>query len=94
MSANGTRGFIAVDGECRTNLPNVWAIGDVVRGPMLAHKAEDEGVAVTERIAGQHGHVDQSVLLPVADRPRDRRDRIELDHPYPHRPRRARRRLR
>jgi len=52
------RGFVAVDGECRTNLPNVWAIGDVVRGPMLAHKAEDEGVAVTERIAGQQGHVD------------------------------------
>ncbi len=52
------RGFVAVDAECRTNLPNVWAIGDVVRGPMLAHKAEDEGVAVTERIAGQHGHVD------------------------------------
>ena len=47
-----------VDAECRTNLPNVWAIGDVVRGPMLAHKAEDEGVAVAERIAGQHGHVD------------------------------------
>ena len=44
--------------ECRTNLPNVWAIGDVVRGPMLAHKAEEEGVAVAERIAGQHGHVD------------------------------------
>jgi len=52
------RGFIAVDGECRTNLPNVWAVGDVVRGPMLAHKAEEEGVAVAERIAGQHGHVD------------------------------------
>src|SRR5437899_988700 len=52
------RGFITVDGECRTNLGNVWAIGDVVRGPMLAHKAEDEGVAVAERIAGQHGHVD------------------------------------
>jgi dihydrolipoamide dehydrogenase len=52
------RGFVTVDGECRTNLPNVWAIGDVVRGPMLAHKAEDEGVAVAERIAGQHGHVD------------------------------------
>lgn len=51
------RGFIAVDGDCRTNLPNVWAIGDVVRGPMLAHKAEEEGVAVAERIAGQHGHV-------------------------------------
>jgi dihydrolipoamide dehydrogenase len=52
------RGFVAVDAQCRTNLPNVWAIGDVVRGPMLAHKAEEEGVAVAERIAGQHGHVD------------------------------------
>ena len=52
------RGFVAVDGECRTNLPNVWAIGDVVRGPMLAHKAEEEGVAVAERIAGQKPHVD------------------------------------
>jgi dihydrolipoamide dehydrogenase len=52
------RGFVEVDGECRTNLPNVWAVGDVVRGPMLAHKAEEEGVAVAERIAGQHGHVD------------------------------------
>jgi len=51
------RGFVAVDEECKTNLPNVWAIGDVVRGPMLAHKAEEEGVAVAERIAGQHGHV-------------------------------------
>jgi dihydrolipoamide dehydrogenase len=52
------RGFIVADGDCKTNLPGVWAIGDVVRGPMLAHKAEDEGVAVAERIAGQHGHVD------------------------------------
>jgi len=52
------RGFVAVDAECRTNLANVWAVGDVVRGPMLAHKAEEEGVAVAERIAGQHGHVD------------------------------------
>ena len=52
------RGFVEVDADCRTNLPNVWAIGDVVRGPMLAHKAEEEGVAVAERIAGQHGHVD------------------------------------
>ncbi len=51
------RGFIQVDDECRTNLPSVWAIGDVVRGPMLAHKAEEEAVAVAERIAGQHGHV-------------------------------------
>ncbi|HEV2978753.1 MAG TPA: dihydrolipoyl dehydrogenase [Casimicrobiaceae bacterium] len=52
------RGFVAVDSDCRTNLEGIWAIGDVVRGPMLAHKAEDEGVAVAERIAGQHGHVD------------------------------------
>jgi dihydrolipoamide dehydrogenase len=46
------RNFIEVDDECRTNVPGVWAIGDVVRGPMLAHKAEEEGVAVAERIAG------------------------------------------
>ena len=52
------RGFVTVDGDCRTNLENVWAIGDVVRGPMLAHKAEEEGVAVAERIAGQKPHVD------------------------------------
>jgi len=52
------RGFVAVDGDCRTNLPNIWAIGDVVRGPMLAHKAEEEGAAVAERIAGQKPHVD------------------------------------
>ena len=52
------RGFVEVDGDCRTNLPNVWAIGDVVRGPMLAHKAEEEGAAVAERIAGKKPHVD------------------------------------
>lgn len=52
------RGFIKVDNDCKTNLPNVWAIGDVVRGPMLAHKASDEGVAVAERIAGQKPHID------------------------------------
>jgi dihydrolipoamide dehydrogenase len=51
------RGFVAVDDDCKTSLPNVWAVGDVVRGPMLAHKAEEEGVAVAERMAGQHGHV-------------------------------------
>jgi len=59
------RGFIAVDGDCRTNLPNVWAIGDVVRGPMLAHKAEEEGSAVAERIAGQHPHVDFNTVPSV-----------------------------
>ncbi|MFZ3118857.1 MAG: dihydrolipoyl dehydrogenase [Variovorax sp.] len=56
------RGAITVDADCRTNLPNVWAIGDVVRGPMLAHKAEEEGVAVAERIAGQHGHVNFNTI--------------------------------
>ena len=59
------RGAIAVDDDCKTNLPNVWAIGDVVRGPMLAHKAEEEGVAVAERIAGQHGHVDFGIIPSV-----------------------------
>jgi dihydrolipoamide dehydrogenase len=52
------RGFVAVDADCRTSVPNIWAVGDVVRGPMLAHKAEEEGVAVAERMAGQHPHVD------------------------------------
>ncbi len=52
------RGFVAVDEHCKTNLPNVWAVGDVVRGPMLAHKAEEEGVAVAQRIAGKYAHVD------------------------------------
>jgi dihydrolipoamide dehydrogenase len=56
------RGFVKVDDQCRTNLPNVWAVGDVVRGPMLAHKAEEEGVAVAERIAGQHGHVNFNTI--------------------------------
>jgi dihydrolipoamide dehydrogenase len=52
------KGFIVVDADCRTSLPNVWAIGDAVRGPMLAHKAEEEGAAVAERIAGKKPHVD------------------------------------
>ena len=56
------RGAIVVDGDCKTSLPNVWAVGDVVRGPMLAHKAEEEGVAVAERIAGQHGHVNFNTI--------------------------------
>ena len=56
------RGAIVVDGDCKTNLPHVWAVGDVVRGPMLAHKAEEEGVAVAERIAGQHGHVNFNTI--------------------------------
>jgi dihydrolipoamide dehydrogenase len=56
------RGFIEVDDHCRTNLPNVYAIGDVVRGPMLAHKAEDEGVMAAELIAGQKPHLDYDCI--------------------------------
>jgi dihydrolipoamide dehydrogenase len=56
------RGAIVVDADCRTNLQGVWAVGDVVRGPMLAHKAEEEGVAVAERIAGQHPHVEFATI--------------------------------
>ena len=56
------RGFVTVDEDCRTSLAGVWAIGDVVRGPMLAHKAEEEGVAVAERIAGQKPHVDFNTI--------------------------------
>lgn len=56
------RGFIEVDGHCRTNLPNVWAVGDVVRGAMLAHKASEEGVMVAELIAGQAGHVNYDAI--------------------------------
>jgi dihydrolipoamide dehydrogenase len=56
------RGFVVVDDACRTSLPGVWAVGDVVRGPMLAHKAEEEGVAVAEMIAGKHGHVDFNTI--------------------------------
>jgi dihydrolipoamide dehydrogenase len=56
------KGFIEVDQHCRSNLPNIWAIGDVVRGPMLAHKGEEEGVMVAERIAGQEGHVNYETI--------------------------------
>jgi dihydrolipoamide dehydrogenase len=56
------RGFIMVDDECRTNLTNVWAIGDCVRGPMLAHKASEEGVIVAERMAGQRPHFDFNTI--------------------------------
>jgi dihydrolipoamide dehydrogenase len=56
------KGFIEVDKNCRTALPRVYAIGDVVRGPMLAHKGEDEGVMVAEIIAGQRGHVNYDAI--------------------------------
>jgi dihydrolipoyl dehydrogenase len=56
------RGFIIVDDHCNTNLENVYAIGDVVRGPMLAHKASEEGVAIAERIAGKPGHMNYETI--------------------------------
>ena len=59
------RGRIVIDDNFATNVAGVYAIGDVVRGPMLAHKAEDEGVAVAEILAGQHGHVDYGVIPGV-----------------------------
>jgi dihydrolipoamide dehydrogenase len=59
------RGRVVIDAHFGTNAPGVYAIGDVVRGPMLAHKAEEEGVAVAEILAGQHGHVDYGVIPGV-----------------------------
>src|SRR5207237_6357115 len=59
------KGFIEVDQNCRTGLPRVYAVGDVVRGPMLAHKGEDEGVMVAEIIAGQRGHVNYDAIPRV-----------------------------
>jgi dihydrolipoamide dehydrogenase len=56
------RGFIEVDKNCASTLPRLYAIGDVVRGPMLAHKGEDEGVMVAEIIAGQRGHVNYDAI--------------------------------
>jgi dihydrolipoamide dehydrogenase len=59
------RGFIKVDEHCRTNVPNVWAVGDVVRGPMLAHKGKEEGVMVADLIAGLYGEVNYNVIPSV-----------------------------
>jgi len=59
------RGFIEVDEHCHSGAENVWAVGDVVRGPMLAHKGKDEGVAVAERIAGRYGHVNYALIPSV-----------------------------
>jgi len=56
------RGFIEVDEYCRTTIPEIFAIGDVVRGPMLAHKASDEGIAVAEQIAGQQSRVNYDTV--------------------------------
>ncbi len=60
------RGRVVIDDHFATNVPGIYAIGDVVRGPMLAHKAEDEGIAVAEILAGQHGHVNYNVIPSVA----------------------------
>ena len=59
------RGQIEIDHDFKTSVPGIWAIGDVVPGPMLAHKAEDEGIAVAENIAGQHGIVNHDVIPSV-----------------------------
>ena len=59
------RGMVKTDTHWRTNVPGIWAIGDVTAGPMLAHKAEDEGVAVADEIAGKHGHVNYGVIPSV-----------------------------
>ena len=56
------RGYVHVDEHCRTNLPNIYAIGDVVRGPMLAHKGSEEGVMVAERIAGEQARVNYDTI--------------------------------
>jgi len=63
--ATNQRGQIEIDHDFRTAVPGIWAIGDVVPGPMLAHKAEDEGIAVAENIAGQHGIVNHDVIPSV-----------------------------
>jgi dihydrolipoamide dehydrogenase len=59
------RGRVVIDDHFATNVPGIYAIGDVVCGPMLAHKAEDEGIAVAEILAGQHGHVNYNVIPSV-----------------------------
>ena len=59
------RGLVHVNEQCETNLPCVWAIGDLVRGPMLAHKGSEEGIAVAERIAGKHCHLNYDAIPSV-----------------------------
>ena len=59
------RGFIKVDHECRTGAEGIWAVGDCVRGPMLAHKGKEEGVTVADRIAGGYGEVNYKVIPSV-----------------------------
>jgi dihydrolipoamide dehydrogenase len=59
------RGFIKVDEHCATGVEGVWAVGDVVRGPMLAHKGKEEGIAVADRIAGRYAHVNYQLIPAV-----------------------------
>jgi dihydrolipoamide dehydrogenase len=59
------RGFIEVDDHCATGVEGVWAVGDVVRGPMLAHKGKEEGVSVADRIAGKYAHVNYALVPSV-----------------------------
>ncbi len=59
------RGFISVDEHCHTGIENIWAVGDCVRGPMLAHKAKEEGVSVADRIAGLYAHVNYATIPSV-----------------------------
>jgi dihydrolipoamide dehydrogenase len=59
------RGFVVVDEHCRASAPGVWAVGDVVRGPMLAHKGKEEGVMVADLIAGRYGEVNYKVIPNV-----------------------------
>ena len=59
------RGFVQVDDHCKTGAEGVWAVGDCVRGPMLAHKGKEEGIAVADLIAGQYGHVNYGVIPSV-----------------------------
>jgi dihydrolipoamide dehydrogenase len=59
------KGFIEVDEQCRTGIDGVWAIGDCVRGLMLAHKGKEEGIAVADRIAGRYAHVNYDVIPSV-----------------------------
>jgi dihydrolipoamide dehydrogenase len=59
------RGYIAVDEHCATGVANVWAVGDAVRGPMLAHKGKEEGLAVADRIAGKYAHVNYELIPSV-----------------------------
>jgi dihydrolipoamide dehydrogenase len=65
MGVKTDRGQVVVDAHYATNVPGIYAIGDVIRGPMLAHKAEDEGVALAELLAGQAGHVNYGVIPNV-----------------------------